>query len=121
MLSSHMYLRCDGKEKAFSFNLPERLAKLLEPVSGHPDKVQCTLRNSTFGMAYQGKHDIKRNLESRTHKRLAQVVNSCHSLTSLLPNSSSQKKVTNAEVLFTGFILEQNFPFEAATHAGPVS
>ena len=27
-------------------------------------------------------------------------------------------KVTNAEVLFTGFLLEHNLPFEAASHAG---
>ena len=32
--------------------------------------------------------------------------------------SKTLDKVTNAEVLFTRFLLEQNLPFEAASHAG---
>ena len=47
-------------------------------------------------------------------------MNSCQSLTSFLPDRSSQEKVTNAEVLFTSYILEHNLPFEAAAHAGPL-
>ena len=73
---------------------------------GCPDKVQCTVCSSTFGIAYQqGKHDIEHHLdfEGREHKRLAKVINSCQSLASFLPDrSSSQMKVT---VLFTGFII----------------
>ena len=59
-------------------------------------------------------------MEGTEHKRLARIVNSCQSLTSSLPDRSSQEKVTNAEVLFTSYILEHNLPFEAAAHAGPL-
>ena len=31
-----------------------------------------------------------------------------------------QESIINAEVLFTGYILEHNLPFEAAAHAGPL-
>ena len=92
----------------------------IQPVRGHPDKVQCTVCNATFGIAHQGKRDVERHLEGSEHKRLAQQVNSCHSLTSFFPDRLSQEKVINAEVLFTGFILEHNLPFEAAAHAGPL-
>jgi len=72
--------------------------------------------NSTFGIGYQGKCDVERHLEGSKHKRLAKVVNSCQSLASFFPD---REKVKNAEVLFTGFILEYNLPFQAAVHAGP--
>ena len=92
----------------------------IQPVRGHPDKVQCTVCNSSFGIAHQGKRDVERHLEGSEHKRLAQQVHSCRSLTSFFPDRLSQEKVINAEVLFTGFILEHNLPFEAAAHAGPL-
>ena len=85
----------------------------------HPDKVQCTICNATFGIAHLGKCDVEHHLEGSEHKRLAQQVNSCRSLT-FFPDQLSQEKVTNAEVLFTGFILEHNLPFEAAAYAGPL-
>ena len=93
----------------------------IQPVRGHPDKVQCTVCNTTFGIAHQGRRDVVRHMEGSEHKRLAQVVNSCQSLTSFFTDRSSQDKVTNAEVLFIGYILEHNLRFEAATHAGPLS
>ena len=66
---------------------------------GHPGKVQCTLCNTTFGIAHQGKRDVECHLEGSEDKRLAQQVNSCCCLTSFFPDWSSQDKVTNAEVL----------------------
>ena len=36
----------------------------------------------------------------------------------IVPDSNSQRKIINAEVLFTAFILEHNLPFEVAAHAG---
>lgn len=38
----------------------------------------------------------------------------------LVSGSSEFEKVTNAEVLFTGFILEHNLPSEWSLHVGPL-
>ncbi len=92
----------------------------IQPVRGHPDKVLCTVCKKTFGIVHQGKRDVERHLDGSEHKRLTQVVNSCQPLTTLLQDRTAQEKVTNAEVLFTGYILEHNLPFEAAAHAGPL-
>ena len=114
---------CEGEEKAFCFDVPERLVK---PLAMYPacERVsrQGTMYSMQFsvGIAHQGKRDVKRHFKGKEHKRLAQVVNSCPILTSFFPDRLSQEKVTNAEVLFTGFILEHNLPFEAAAHAGPL-
>ena len=52
-----------------------------------------------------GKSDVQRHLEGSDHKRLAVVVSSCQTISSFVPDSTSQRKVINAEVLFTAFIL----------------
>ena len=90
----------------------------IQPLKDHFERAQCTVCNSSFGIAHQGKRDVQRHLEGSDHKRLAAVVSSCQNLSSFVPDSTSQRKIINAEVLFTTFILEHNLPFEVAAHAG---
>ena len=45
-------------------------------------------------------------------------VKECQSMTSYFTGDHDQDKVTNAEVLFTGYIVEHNLPFEASSHSG---
>lgn len=59
-------------------------------------------------------------MQGTEHQRLSKIVNSCQTLTEFMPDKNSQEKVINAEVLFTGYILEHNLPFEASSHAGPL-
>lgn len=95
----------------------------IQPVQGHSDKAQCTVCNSSFGIAHQERCDVERHVDGSEHKRLAQVVNTSHSSiipTSFFPNRIDKEKVVRTEVLFTGYILEHNLPFEAAAHDGPL-
>ena len=65
--------------------------------------------------------DVKRHIGGSQHQKLAKVVAATTSIDTFYVSGSTEvKKVTNAEVLFTGFILEHNLPFECSSHAGPV-
>ena len=94
----------------------------IQPVREHPNKALCTVCKSTFGIAHKGKRDVLCHVEGSEHKWLAEIVNSCLSVSSFSPNSSSHGKIVNAEVLFTLehnlAFEEHNLLFEAAAHAG---
>lgn len=92
----------------------------IQPVRQYPDKAFCAVCSSSFSIVHQGKRDVERHIKGSEHKRLSGIVNSCQTLTKFLPDRKSQDKVINAEVLFTGYILEHNLPFESAAHAGPL-
>lgn len=51
---------------------------------------------------------------------MARPLKESESITSFFSTDKLQDSVTRAEVLFTGFILEHNLPFESAAHAGPL-
>ena len=65
----------------------------IQPVKEHMDKALCTVCKSTFGIAHQGKRDVQHHVEGYEHKWLAQIVNSCQSVSSFSPNSSSHGKI----------------------------
>lgn len=90
------------------------------PFLRNPERALCTVCNSSFSIAHQGKKDVQRHVQGTEHTRLSKIVNSCQTLTEFMPDKKSQEKVINAEVLFTGYILEHNLPFEASSHAGPL-
>ena len=92
----------------------------IQPVQQHPEKAFCTVCSSSFSIVHQGKRDVERHIKGSEHKCLSDIVNSCQTLTKFMPDRQSQDKVINAEVLFTGYILEHNLPFESAAHAGPL-
>ena len=52
--------------------------------------------------------------------KTTRTVTECKLMTSYFTGDHDQDKVTNAEVLFTGYIVEHNLPFEASNHAGPL-
>uniref|UniRef100_H3B5F2 Uncharacterized protein n=1 Tax=Latimeria chalumnae TaxID=7897 RepID=H3B5F2_LATCH len=92
----------------------------IHPLKNDPDKALCMVCNSTFGATHQGKRNVERHLSGSEHKRLTQMFKERKPLTSVFAADTLQNKVMNAEVLFTGFILEHNLPFEAAAHAAPL-
>ena len=49
---------------------------------------------------------------------MSKSADGCKPVSSYFKQPKILDKVTNAEVLFTGFLLEHNLPFEAASHAG---
>ena len=49
---------------------------------------------------------------------MSQSADGCKPVSSYFKQPKTLDRVTNAEVLFTGFLLEHNLPFEAASHAG---
>uniref|UniRef100_H2ZU74 DUF4371 domain-containing protein n=1 Tax=Latimeria chalumnae TaxID=7897 RepID=H2ZU74_LATCH len=92
----------------------------IQPLKNDPGKALCTVCNGTFRVTHQGKRDVEKHLTGTEHERLAQMFKACKPLTSVFAAGTLQNKVINAEVLFTGFILEHNLPFEAAAHAAPL-
>ena len=70
----------------------------------------------------EGKKDIERHIACSEHQRLAKTIQECQPITSFQESDLDplQTKVTQAEILFIGFILEHNLPFEATAHAGPL-
>ena len=49
---------------------------------------------------------------------MSKSADGCKPVSSYFKQSKTLDKVTNAEALFTRFLLEHNLPFEAASHAG---
>ena len=63
---------------------------------------------------------MERHISGVEHTKAAKVIKSTKSLKSLVGSDTMQESIIIAEVLFTGYILEHNLPFEAAAHAGPL-
>ena len=76
--------------------------------------------NTSFGVQHQGKRDVERHLNGSEHKKNVKVTEKCQPMTNFFAGDSDQHKVTNAEILYTCYILEYNLPFEATAHAGPL-
>ena len=62
---------------------------------------------------------MRRHIDGIEHRRMSKSAGGCKPVSSYFKQPKTLDKVTNAEVLFTGFLLEHNLPFEAAFHAGP--
>lgn len=76
--------------------------------------------SSSFQISHQGKRDVVRHIDGNEHKRLVKAAGGCKPVSTYFIQDKAQDSVTNAEVLYTGYILEHNLPFEAAAHAGPL-
>ena len=65
--------------------------------------------------------DVKRHIGGSQHQKLAKDVAATTSIDTFYVSGGIElEKVTNAEVLFTGFILEHNLPFECSSRVGPL-
>ena len=77
----------------------------------------CTMCGNDFGK----RNDIKRQLETLKHKTNAASFRSSCSLTDWVKSTATNKldeKVSQAELLFSGFIAEHNFSIATADRAG---
>ena len=84
-------------------------------------RAKCTICDCSFNIHHQGLLDVKRHIGGSQHQKLAKDVAASTSIDTFYVSGSTEvEKVTNAEVLFTGFILEHNLPFECSSHAGPL-
>lgn len=74
---------------------------------------------SSFSISHQGKKDVQRHLSGAHHKQNTRASDGCQTINSFF-KKKSEEQVTYAEVLYTGYLLEHNLPFEAAAHARPL-
>lgn len=79
----------------------------------------CNICRCDFSVSHGGKSDILKHVQTKKHKESLQCVESNQKL-SYLCKSQSVDAVTNAEALFTSFIVEHNLPTNCADHAGPL-
>ena len=61
---------------------------------------------------------MRRHIDGIEHRRMSKSAGGCKPVSSYFKQPKTLDKVISAEVLFTGFLLEPNLPFEAASHAG---
>lgn len=92
----------------------------IQPLAENPEKAFCTVCNSSFSIVHQGRRDVESHIQGMEHEQLVAVVNFCQKIKSFVPDQTAADKVTNAEVMFTAFLLEHNLPYEASSHAVPL-
>ena len=61
---------------------------------------------------------MRRHIDGIEHRRMSKSADGCKPVSSYFKQPKTLDKVINAEGLFTGFLLEHNLSFEAASHAG---
>lgn len=79
--------------------------------------IYCTVCFSDF-MVDSGINDCTRHVEGPKHVKNVKSISSMKSVTTFATTSSNHlmEAVTNAEVLFTGFLVEHNIPLAASDH-----
>ena len=84
--------------------------------------VFCTYCKQDVSVLHGGRDDCKRHVESKKHESNANLQNSNSNLLSFFEKRESpmELQVTNAETLFTHFIIEHNVPIAVSDHAGPL-
>ena len=58
------------------------------------------------------------HIDGIEHRRISKSADGCKPVSFYFKQPKELDKVINAELLFTGSLLEHNLPFEAASHAG---
>ena len=92
----------------------------IQPTSSK-QRATCTICDCSFTIHHQGLLDVKRHIGGSQHQKVAKDIAATTSIdTCFVRGSTEAEQVTNAEILFTGFILEHNVPFECSSHAGPL-
>lgn len=82
-----------------------------------PSDAFCTICNCSFSVKHGGLYDCRKHLETEKHKSLSKMKLKIKPLTCFLEKDDVEK-TTNAEMLFTAFLVEHNLPLSAADHAG---
>lgn len=79
----------------------------------------CELCKCDFSVQHGGKDDCRRHVNSKKHQEFSKLKVSSKPVTSFF-KSDAVDPTTNAEVLFTSFLVEHNIPLAVADHVGPL-
>ena len=83
--------------------------------------VLCTVCVSDFSVAHGGEKDINRQKDTLKHNGYVDAAQQQRKLANFGASSTTahlDQKVVKAELLFTCFLVEHNFPLSTADHAG---
>lgn len=79
----------------------------------------CEICRCDFSISHAGKYDIARHIKSAKHSEHFKNFSSSSKINTFFKNDT-QFDVSQAELLFTSFLIEHNVPLSAADHAGPL-
>lgn len=80
----------------------------------------CTICRVNFSVSHGGMYDVKKHIATDSHTSKNRALEQNHTISSMFVSSSFADSVTNAELLFTNFLVEHNIPLSASDHAGPL-
>ena len=80
----------------------------------------CKYCKQDFSIQHGGRDDCRRHIKSKKHVDYSKLQSGNHKVSSFFETKESpiELQVTNAEVLFTNFLIEQNVPIAVSDHAG---
>ena len=79
----------------------------------------CTICGSDFSIGRGGQNDISKHNATETHKKYVEAETKQRKLIDFTASSATanlDEKVTKAEILFSGFLVEHNLPLATADH-----
>lgn len=79
----------------------------------------CTICGSDFSIGRGGQNDISKHNATETHKKYVEAETKQRKLIDFTASSATanlDQKVTKAEILFSGFLVEHNLPLATADH-----
>jgi hypothetical protein len=90
--------------------------KCVQASSKGPDFALCLSCKLDFKIAYGGRNDITRHIQTPSHWSNDSSVTNTPTLKALFETGSKVDKVTLAQTLFANFVAEHNLPFLIADH-----
>ncbi|XP_063215641.1 uncharacterized protein LOC134527170 [Bacillus rossius redtenbacheri] len=78
----------------------------------------CSLCRSDFAVSHGGRWDVVKHIQTKKHQDNVRCVDANKKLSFCGSASRQEESVTNAECLFTCFVLEHNLPVSCSDHAG---
>lgn len=77
----------------------------------------CRLCSSSFSISHGGINDVRRHIATTQHSNKERDTSSTPTLVNMFKEKNPlEEKVTEAEVLFTNFVVEHNLAFSVADH-----
>ena len=82
----------------------------------------CKYCKQYFSSQHGGRDDCRRHINSKKHVDYSKLQLGNHKVSSFFETKESpiELQVTNAEILFTNFLIEHNVPIAVSDHAGPL-
>ena len=82
----------------------------------------CKYCKQDFSIQHGGRDDCRRHIKSKKHVDYSKLQSGNHKVSSFFETKESpiELQVTNAEVLFTNFLIEHNVPIAVSDLAGPL-